>query len=207
MPLPSSLTSIEANALLEEIGLRKTTVEANPPSLVYPADDTSAGQVSSAPPPVDDPRIKPTAKNPYPYCLSGCGEKNKPGSKFKPGHDARVKGILNRVKVGKQESKRLSNELLEAARGDPKFAVADYTAAEILDLARWAAKQPQQDRRQPSAADEGSAVFEAATPGANVIVIQEGWDIPTGDLVRNLERNGIDPASLADAYEKLYRSG
>ena len=206
MPLPSSLTSIEANALLEEIGLRKTTAAANPPSLVYSADDTSAGQVSPAPPPVDDPRLKPTAKNPYPYCLSGCGQKNKPGSKFKPGHDARVKGILNRVKIGKQESKRLSNELIEAARGDPKFAVADYTAAEILDLARWAAKQPQQDQRQSSAV-EGSVVFEAATPGTNVIVIQEGWDIPTGDLVRNLERNGIDPTGLADAYEKLYRSG
>ena len=52
-----------------------------------------------------------------------------------------------------------------------------------------------------------STVFVDPADDTKVVVIQEGWDIPTGDLVRNLERNGIDPASLADAYEKLYRPG
>ena len=40
-----------------------------------------------------------------------------------------------------------------------------------------------------------------------VVLIQESWAMPTADLIRNLEQNGIDASGLEEAYERIYRSG
>ncbi len=37
------------------------------------------------------------------YCLDGCGQKTRPGSKFKPGHDARLKSML--LKLSREQVK------------------------------------------------------------------------------------------------------
>ncbi len=52
-----------------------------------------------------------------------------------------------------------------------------------------------------------ATVFVDPADDTKTVVIQEGWDISTSDLVRNLERNGFDSSKLLDAYEKLYRAG
>ena len=79
---------------------------------------------------------EPTPKNPYPYCLCGCGEENTPGSMFKPGHDAKLKSILGQVESGKLSSDDIPDVLIEAARRNPEFKVLNqYTAEDILRLA------------------------------------------------------------------------
>ena len=78
---------------------------------------------------------EPTPNNPYPYCLCGCAAENNPGSRFKPGHDARLKSKLDQVKSGKLGADAIPYEVIEAARNDPAFKVVGYTAEEILKLA------------------------------------------------------------------------
>ena len=79
---------------------------------------------------------EPTPKNPYPYCLCGCGEENTPGSMFKPGHDAKLKSILGQVESGNLSADDIPDVLIEAARGNPEFKVLNqYTAEDILRLA------------------------------------------------------------------------
>ena len=78
------------------------------------------------------------------FCLCACGETTKPKSKFRQGHDARVKGILSRAEKSLEagfEPKanatalQLPAILVERARTDASFAVAGYGAAKILLLA------------------------------------------------------------------------
>ena len=84
---------------------------------------------------------EPTPKNPYPYCLCGCGEENTPGSMFKPGHDAKLKSILGQVESGKLSADDIPDVLIEAARKNPEFKVLNqYTAEDILRLAGDRAK-------------------------------------------------------------------
>ena len=45
------------------------------------------------------------------------------------------------------------------------------------------------------------------TDSTRVVLVQESWEMPTADLIRNLEQNGIDTSGLEEAYERLYRSG
>ena len=77
-------------------------------------------------------------------CLCGCGEYAKPGSRFLPGHDARVKGQLSRATRAKTDEDytgtgvdlRLPKVLVDRAKADPTLVVAGYDAATILDLAK-----------------------------------------------------------------------
>jgi len=78
---------------------------------------------------------EPTPKNPYPYCLCGCGVENKPGSRFKSGDDGRLKSLLNQIERGEKSADALPDELIEAAK-DPEFKVLNkYTAEDIQRLA------------------------------------------------------------------------
>ena len=78
---------------------------------------------------------EPTPKNPYPYCLCGCGRENNPGRKFKQGHDARVKSRIKKVKSGKESADTLPDELIAAAMTVPGFEVVTFTADDILSIA------------------------------------------------------------------------
>lgn len=78
---------------------------------------------------------EPTPKNPYLYCLCGCGRENNPGRKFKQGHDARVKSRIKKVKSGKESADTLPDELIAAAMTVPGFEVVTFTADEIMSIA------------------------------------------------------------------------
>ena len=74
---------------------------------------------------------EPSKNNPFPSCLCGCTGLNNPGSKFKPGHDAKLKTPLSKVKEGKLRIDDLPGVLVEAYRNDPNFKVVGYTAEDI----------------------------------------------------------------------------
>ena len=116
---------------------------------IAPVGDVDLGTVDLGPdePVVRDPadRPTPTGKNPYPQCLCGCGIDNTPGSRFKPGHDARVKGIINKIKDGRLDASALPSVLLEAAEGNPELKVAAYTANDILTIGGKDPHPPFQD--------------------------------------------------------------
>ena len=80
-------------------------------------------------------------------CLCGCGAMAKPKSKFIPGHDSRVKGYLGkakRFKLANEEARKklstvkLPQVLVDRANADADLVVANYSAAEILELAEIA---------------------------------------------------------------------
>lgn len=108
---------------------------------VYSREDSGVEEVLAkmqwASLPCVRPKIESTARNPHPYCLCGCEVENKPKSKFKPGHDAKLKSIIGHLKNGKdiKPTDVISDELIEAARNVPKFGVVGYTALEILSIA------------------------------------------------------------------------
>ena len=85
----------------------------------------------------DKPAPEPT------YCLCGCGGQTKPKSKFLQGHDARAKGFLSRAKQSLQPDYEHKNPnplplpeiLVNRAKVDVDFHVAEYKAKEILELA------------------------------------------------------------------------
>ena len=84
------------------------------------------------------PRARKAATDEYhPFCLCGCGAENRPGSRFKPGHDARVKGIISRILSGKtRPGDAIPEALFEAAsKHHNTFAVAGYDALMILAMA------------------------------------------------------------------------
>ena len=84
----------------------------------------------------DDMKKEPTPKNPYPYCLCGCGWENNPGSRFKSGDDGKLKFLLNQIERGEQGADALPDELIAASMNDHKFKVLKkYTAEDILRLA------------------------------------------------------------------------
>lgn len=78
---------------------------------------------------------EPTSKNPYPYCLCGCGWENNPGSRFKSGDDAKANSKLNKVKKGELSADDLPDVIIEAARRNPELTVHKHTADDILRLA------------------------------------------------------------------------
>ena len=71
-----------------------------------------------------------------PICPCGCGEANKAGSRFRPGHDARVKGMISRVdKDMAVEGFRFPGDLIKAATEHAEHLhVANYDAAFILEM-------------------------------------------------------------------------
>ena len=95
--------------------------------------------------PKADPRPAPAKPEADPtFCLCNCGLPTKPKSKFRQGHDARVKGMLSRAKKSLEpgyepkpnaDGLELPAILVERARADASLAVAGFDAAEILSLA------------------------------------------------------------------------
>ena len=73
-------------------------------------------------------------KNPFPSCLCGCGELNRPGSRFNPGHDARLKSMLTRTKVGKSRQDDHPEVIIEACEYNSNLKVVNHTAREILAI-------------------------------------------------------------------------
>ena len=69
-------------------------------------------------------------------CLCGCGEITAPKSKFRSGHDMRVKGMLSRLENAPAEEKfRLPDALVARATIDPTLRVHGYDSEKILRLA------------------------------------------------------------------------
>lgn len=77
-------------------------------------------------------------------CLCGCGDPAKPKSKFRQGHDAKAKGMISRALRSLEPDYRpnpnaapleLPEILVERAKADADFSVAQYNAATIVDLA------------------------------------------------------------------------
>ena len=78
---------------------------------------------------------EPATTYSYPFCLCGCGAKNKPKRRFNQGHDGRLLGVLIRVEKGKLSADDIPDVLIDAAKGNPGLEVVGYTAADILKLA------------------------------------------------------------------------
>ena len=74
----------------------------------------------------------PSMKNPFPWCLCGCGGENSPGSKFKQGHDAKLKSRLSKVKGDKLGRDDLPGVLIEAFLTNPNLRVVGYTAEDDI---------------------------------------------------------------------------
>ena len=100
-----------------------------------------------------------------PTCPCGCGEANKPGSRFRPGHDARVKGMISRVdKDTAVEGFRFPSDLIKAANEHAEHLhVATYDAAFILEMNK---KLQNGGGTKKKAVAEPKAEAEAEAPAA-----------------------------------------
>ena len=85
---------------------------------------------------------KPEQAQPVKRCLCGCGGETK--GRFVPGHDARVKGLLRRLDLGKaKEGDKVSTETLAYAKANPTGrVVADYLGKDVVQLAALAKADP-----------------------------------------------------------------
>ncbi len=83
------------------------------------------------------PQPEPKAIPAGGLCLCGCGAVTKPESKFRQGHDARVKSMLSKLKEGTAEPGfRLPDVLVKWATTNLEREVVGYDAATILALGR-----------------------------------------------------------------------
>ena len=90
---------------------------------------------ASAPATTEAPAVPKGKKGGTPNCLCGCGHVNNPGSKFQPGHDARVKGMLSRAENDKSEvGFSFPAELIAQVKLNPTLTVATFDATAILRL-------------------------------------------------------------------------
>ena len=80
-------------------------------------------------------RVKKPAKVGTPCCMCGCGAENKPGSRFKMGHDARVKAALSKVKRGDQDPNTIHPYTIKMFQQYPEIVVAGYGRDEVMKLA------------------------------------------------------------------------
>ena len=80
-------------------------------------------------------KTQPTQNNLYPRCLCGCGKENNPGSRFKSGHDAKLKATFSRIKQGRPDAGALPDDLIDAVLNNPSLEVVNYTGRDILEIA------------------------------------------------------------------------
>ena len=94
------------------------------------ATKTTTKAAKSGDPTSDDKGRKGTL-----YCLCGCGNANNPGSRFSPGHDARLKGIISRLVAGTpREGDAIPQVAIDAFNENPELTVAQYDATQIRAL-------------------------------------------------------------------------
>ena len=80
-------------------------------------------------------RVNKPTKVGTPCCMCGCGAENKPGSRFKMGHDARVKAALSKVKRGDQDPNTIHPYTIKMFQQYPEIVVAGYGRDEVMKLA------------------------------------------------------------------------
>ena len=90
--------------------------------------------------PVSGPKVKKERKPKEPKigtpnCLCGCGYENREGSKFRMGHDAKLKSILLKVRRGDIAGSEIHPYTLQMFHEKPEIVVADFTAEEVKTLA------------------------------------------------------------------------
>ena len=78
--------------------------------------------------------MAPSEEGGTPYCLCGCGAANRPGSRFRMGHDARLRAVLMRMEQGDPNAE-LQPQTIEMFQQDPQLTVAEFTAEDVLRLA------------------------------------------------------------------------
>ena len=143
---------------------------------IAPVGDVDLGTVDPGPdePVVRDPadRPTPTGKNPYPKCLCGCGSDNNPGSRFKPGHDAKAGGILKKVAAGTLDASAIPQVLLEAAQNNPDLVIHGHTANEILTTGG----------REPHPSSQDVVSEPHSPPPTTRTESGEGLGIPSADV-------------------------
>ena len=99
-----------------------------------------------------------------PKCLCGCDASNGPGSRFRPGHDARVKGMINRVSNDLAESGfSFPRILIEEATRNSSLSVASYDAAFILKMDKKLGSG--QGHKPPKAENAGNGDAEKGDKG------------------------------------------
>ena len=76
----------------------------------------------------------PSNTNPFPLCLCGCEDLNNPGSKFRPGHDAKLKSLLSKAKDGTLDSHSRLDILLEAFQRHPNLKVVKHVAEDVRKI-------------------------------------------------------------------------
>ena len=108
------------------------------------ATSNSGGSSTPAATPPSRSQSQPKPKPEPTQCLCGCGEPTKPKSKFRQGHDAKAKGAIARAIRSLESDYRpnpnappleLPKIMVDRARADETFNVAQYDAATIIDLA------------------------------------------------------------------------
>ena len=78
--------------------------------------------------------MAPSEDGGTPYCLCGCGAVNRPGSRFRMGHDARLRAVLMRMEQGDPNAE-LQPQTIEMFQQNPQLTVAEFTAEDVLRLA------------------------------------------------------------------------
>ena len=122
--------------LADEVTERRAAEAAAPTEATGTGKDTGATTEAASGAKSGQPRERKAKTGGAVNCLCGCGHINKPGSRFKPGHDAVVKGMLGRVKKETaQEGFRFPVVLVQEAVNNANLAVADYDRNTILGLA------------------------------------------------------------------------
>ena len=117
-----------------------TVVETNPSrTIAQTLARTMTRVLTPAPAPaVATAKAKKTG---VPYCLCGCGNINKVGSRFQAGHDAKVKGMIARVNENRAEvGFQFPEVLIEQMTANPGLRVASYGSTLILSLNRKLAR-------------------------------------------------------------------
>ncbi len=57
-------------------------------------------------------------------------------SRFNQGHDSKARGLINKIKEGKESPDALPVVLIKAAQNYPGLKVLPYTAEDILELSK-----------------------------------------------------------------------
>lgn len=120
-PIPQDETQLKDKLNQEEEKMTQAPTKSKPKGTKSPA------------------KTNPATDNPFPKCCCGCGNDNNPGSRFSPGHDARLKGMITRALNGTaRDTDKFPKIAVDTAESNPDFYVAQYGAKDILKAAGMA---------------------------------------------------------------------
>ena len=69
------------------------------------------------------------------YCMCGCSRLNRPGRRFRQGHDSRLMKCLRKIEAGDLDGSAIPGQTVTDVRENPNLGVGRFTGDDILRLA------------------------------------------------------------------------